>query len=77
MYSPPEKVLKSSVDFSFTSSRAIFRIHARLRQLVAQLQEYWGIERFYVCLTVWNIFRAVLITVSMEKLRKLLCYYHG
>ena len=37
---PLEKVLKLSVDFSFTSSRAIFRIHARLRQLVAQLQEY-------------------------------------
>ena len=38
MYSPPEKVLKSSVDFSFTSSRAIFRIHARSRQLVAHTQ---------------------------------------
>ena len=35
---PLEKVLKLSVDFSFTSSRAIFRIHARSRQLVAHAQ---------------------------------------
>ena len=35
---PLEKVLKLSVDFSFTSSRAIFRIHARSRQLVVHAQ---------------------------------------
>ena len=38
MYPPLEKVLKLSVDFSFTSSRAIFRIHARTRQLVVHAQ---------------------------------------
>ena len=32
---PLEKVLELSVDFSFISSRAIFRIHARSRVLVA------------------------------------------
>ena len=31
---PLEKVLELSVDFSFISSRAIFRIHARSRLLV-------------------------------------------
>ena len=38
MYPSLEKVLKLSVDFSFTSSRAIFRIHARSRQLVVHAQ---------------------------------------
>ena len=35
---PLEKVLELSVDFSFTSSRAICRIHARSRQLIAHAQ---------------------------------------
>ena len=35
---PLEKVFKLSVDVSFTSSRAIFRIHARSWQLVAHAQ---------------------------------------
>ena len=35
---PFEKVLELSVDFSFTSSRAICRIHARSRQLIAHAQ---------------------------------------
>ena len=35
---PLEKVFKLSLDVSFTSSRAIFRIHARSWQLVAHAQ---------------------------------------
>ena len=35
---PLEKVLELSVNFSFISSRAIFRIHARSQQLVAHAQ---------------------------------------
>ena len=35
---PLEKVLELSINFSFISSRAIFRIHARSQQLVAHAQ---------------------------------------